>query len=202
MLLSKRLRAAAAQRQTKSCLVNEKFVSRGLVNVHRGRVRVLQRSEGISFGLSETARSFQLESQIERVFTVETAHAATGHLKGLHSKNLFLQNKKKELALVVCEADESVDLKKLGVLLGATGGVRFASKETLREALGVLPGSVNPFSMIFAKNVRLVVSSKLLLDDERLLWFHPGSNDATVGISAADWRLFLKQFPHEAMSLN
>jgi hypothetical protein len=71
---------------------------------------------------------------------------ATGHLKGVHSKNLFLIAKKK-FFLLVCEAREKVDLKTIGKSVGT--GARFAGHDDLRSKLGVLPGSVNPFSIMF-----------------------------------------------------
>lgn len=84
--------------------------------------------------------------QHERVFTVETAAKATGHLAGKHSKNLVLKTKKGQLWLVVLDAERAVDLSSLAQQLGATGGVRFAAREVLRETLGVLRGRLVPFA--------------------------------------------------------
>lgn len=143
--------------------------------------------------LSELHISFKLESH-DRVFTVETAEKATGHLQGVHSKNLFLVSTKKKFFLIVCEAKEPIDLKAIGKFVGA--GVRFANHNDLRDKLGVLAGSVNPFSIVFdeKQDVQLVFSKQMmkLSAENQTFWFHPGSNDATVGISFEDLKRFLK----------
>jgi Ala-tRNA(Pro) deacylase len=81
------------------------------------------------------------------VFTVEQAKAHRGTLPGHHIKNLFLRNKKEEMWLVVALEDRTIDLKRLGEMLGA-GRLSFGSPERLRKYLGVEPGSVTPFAVI------------------------------------------------------
>jgi Ala-tRNA(Pro) deacylase len=130
----------------------------------------------------------------ERVFTVEVADRVTGHLAGLHVKNLFLKSKKGELFLVVVPAGAAVDLKRLAAQLGASGGLRFAPPALLCEALGVLPGSVNPFCVLFdpEQRVRLALGAALLERPEELLWAHAGSNDNTAGVSVSGLLAFFR----------
>ena len=142
----------------------------------RARVEQFLRAHEIPFRLEEH----------ERVFTVEAAERATGHLAGLHIKNLVLKSKRGERWLVVMPAAAPVDLKRLAAQLGAGGGLRFAPATLLREALGVLPGSVNPFCVLFdeERRVRLAVGAELLARPEAVLWAHAGSNDCTAGLAA------------------
>src|SRR5947208_6116333 len=96
------------------------------------------------------------------VFTVEEAKALRGNLPGHHIKNLFLRNKKEEMWLVVALEDRTIDLKRLGEVLGA-GRLSFGSPERLRTYLGVEPGSVTPFAVIndTAHRVSLVLDRAL-----------------------------------------
>ena len=98
----------------------------------------------------------------EAVFTVEQAKQHRGALPGHHIKNLFLRNKKEEMWLVVALEDRTIDLKRLGEVLGA-GRLSFGSAERLRTWLGVEPGSVTPFSVIndTQHKVKLVLDSAL-----------------------------------------
>jgi Ala-tRNA(Pro) deacylase len=155
------------------------------------------------FALLDDAGIKYQVAEHERVFTVETAERATGYLVGLHSKNLVLKGKKGQVFLVVCSSHDKVDLKRLAVQLSASS-VRFAPKEVLRDVLGVLPGSVNPFCIAFDKKseVELVVSKSLLGDDGLLLWFHPGANDATIGIRVEDLKAFWRSVKREAREID
>ena len=81
------------------------------------------------------------------VFTVAESKALRGALPGGHSKNLFLKDKKSVLWLVVAAEDRGIDLKALRPRIGSAG-LSFASAETLRQVLGVEPGSVTPFALI------------------------------------------------------
>src|SRR5919108_1905360 len=81
------------------------------------------------------------------VFTVEEAKALRGELPGHHIKNLFLRNKKEEMWLVVALEDRTIDLKRLGDMLGA-GRLSFGSPERLRRQLGVEPGAVTPLALV------------------------------------------------------
>jgi Ala-tRNA(Pro) deacylase len=58
------------------------------------------------------------------VFTVEQAKTLRGEIKGAHTKNLFLRDKKNALFLVVALESSQIDLKGLHRLLGAN--VRFS----------------------------------------------------------------------------
>ena len=81
------------------------------------------------------------------LFTVEDSNKHRGEIKGLHSKNLFLKNKKNKFYLFSCEEFSEINLKTISKSLNL-GNVSFAKKEYLLELLGITPGSVSPFALL------------------------------------------------------
>ena len=61
------------------------------------------------------------------VFTVEESRALARRVPGVHSKNLFLRDKKGALFLVVASENAAIELKSLHRLLGASGRFSFGS---------------------------------------------------------------------------
>ncbi len=122
------------------------------------------------------------------VFTVGEAQAARAGMDGGHSKNLFVRDKKKNHALIIVHEDQRVDLKSLATKI-SFGRLSFASPDRLMTYLGVLPGSVTPFSLLNAhrqatpdyKKILVVIDEKLLSYD--LVYFHPLHNAATTSVS-------------------
>ena len=82
--------------------------------------------------------------------TVEDSLSNRGVISGVHSKNLFLKNKKKEYFLFSCDEIQKVDLKKVSKSLNI-GNISFAKEDKLKEILGVQPGSVTPFGLLNEK---------------------------------------------------
>lgn len=130
------------------------------------------------------------------VFTVEEAqrHRPAGAV-GLHTKNLFVRNKKGRMFLVTLEEERPVDLKALGIQLEA-GNLSFASYHRLRTHLGVEPGSVTPLSVINDRDgqVTLVLDRALALADQ--VWCHPLTNDRATGLSGAELVRFATAHGH------
>ncbi len=118
------------------------------------------------------------------VFTVDEAKRNRPPGAGLHTKNLFVRNKKGRMWLVTLEEDRPVDLKALGVQLGA-GNLSFGSPERLRRHLGVEPGSVTPLAVMndVAGDVTLVLDAALF---DQAVWCHPLTNDRTTRLSGVD----------------
>ena len=129
------------------------------------------------------------------VFTVEESRALARRVPGVHSKNLFLRDKKGQPWLVVAEEDRHIDLKALAQRIGA-GKVSFASPERLMRHLGVSPGSVTPFGLINDKavEVRVVIDAGLLAHDP--VNVHPLTNDRTTAISPRDLLRFIEACGH------
>ena len=132
----------------------------------------------------------------EAAFTVEQADGIYGHLKGGHSKNLFLRNKKgSQHYLVVAESHRPVDLKKVRRLLGESN-LSFASPQRLMTHLGLTPGSVSPFGLLHdtQRHVQVLLDGALMEHDS--LNFHPNVNTATLTLSTAGFRRFLAHLGH------
>ena len=129
------------------------------------------------------------------VFTVEEAKALRGNLPGHHIKNLFLRNKKEEMWLVVALEDRTIDLKRLGEVLGA-GRLSFGSPERLRRTLGVEPGSVTPLALVNdeSRAVRLVLDRGLA--DGGPVNAHPLINTMTTALAPADLVRFFEATEH------
>jgi Ala-tRNA(Pro) deacylase len=127
------------------------------------------------------------------VFTVEEAHEHWSDIKGKHSKNLFLRNKKgNRHFLVVMDAEKSLDIKQFQKKIGISN-LSFASEKRLEKYLGLTKGSVSPFGLINDENheVEVIVDKDIINAD--FVNFHPNINTATVTISAADFKRFLEQ---------
>jgi len=132
----------------------------------------------------------------EPVFTVEEARNLRGQLPGTHTKNLFLEDKRGGLWLVVAREDLRVDLNALSKKIGAPR-FSFGKPERLVEALGIAPGAVTPFAMMNAApgGVRVILDDGMLGRDP--LNFHPCRNDRTAAIASADLVQFLRACGHE-----
>ena len=136
------------------------------------------------------------------LFTVEESRALRGEIPGMHSKNLFVRDRKRRHFLVVLEEDTAIDLKVLHLALGAQGKVSFGTPEMLFDLLGVRPGSVSPFGAINDSDgaVTIVLEDRLL--GEAALNFHPLENTFTTTISGADLLHFLRASGHEPVVLS
>lgn len=130
------------------------------------------------------------------VYTVEEARDIRGDIPGGRSKNLFLRDKKGQMALFSAPANQDVDLKQLAEVVGARGRLSFGSDERLMKYLGVLAGAVSPFAVINdnAHNVRVVLERGLLKTEP--LNFHPLDNTMTTSIAKGDLLRFLEAEEH------
>lgn len=135
----------------------------------------------------------------EAVFTVAESHSLRGSLPGLHSKNLFVKDKKGRLFLVSARENARIDLKRLHETLGASGRLSFCSAEQLMEKLGVTPGSVTAFAVINDREgaVTMVLDANLVTGED--MNFHPLVNTATLRIACDDMLAFLRGVDHEPM---
>jgi Ala-tRNA(Pro) deacylase len=136
------------------------------------------------------------------VFTVEEAQKHTGHIPGVHCKNLFLKCQKTEKLFLVTVPDERVvDLKALPEKIGAKK-FSFGRPELLMEVLGVLPGSVTPLALIndAAKRVTPVLDAWMM--QQELLNYHPLINTATVTMRPADMRAFMEALGYQPVLLD
>ena len=131
------------------------------------------------------------------VFTVEEARELRGALPGTHTKNLFLEDRKGQLWLVVAREELKVDLNALSKALGAPR-FSFGKPETMIEVLGIAPGAVTPFALMNDTRARVRVVFDLGLRGDPLN-FHPLRNDKTMAIALADLMRFVADTGHQVM---
>ena len=130
------------------------------------------------------------------VYTVEEADQQHAGIDGVHSKNLFFKDKKKNLFLVVTLSDKSIIIKEVAKKIGAKSP-SFGKPALLAEVLGVIPGAVTPFAVINDENNRVkVVLDKEMMENE-LLNFHPLENTATTTIASKDLVKFMEHCNQE-----
>jgi Ala-tRNA(Pro) deacylase len=132
------------------------------------------------------------------VFTVAEGPEIKAKLKGAHTKNLFLKDKKGALWLVSARQDTVVDLKHLHRVIGSDR-LSFGNAELMAETLGVTPGSVTAFGLLNdrTRRVRFVLDRRLA-EAERVN-FHPMVNTATTAVSREGFRRFLAEIGVEPL---
>ncbi len=126
----------------------------------------------------------------QALFTVEDSNKFRGQIKGSHSKNLFLKNKKNKFFLISCEEFTDINLKKVSKFL-CLGNVSFAKEEYLINLLGVKPGSVSPFALLndSENSTDFYLEEKLYKSE--FVNFHPLTNTATITIRCSTFIEFM-----------
>ena len=126
--------------------------------------------------------SYEIEvHQHDALFTVEDSIKLRGKIDGVHSKNLFLKNKKNEFFLLSCEEGDKIDLKKISKSLGL-GNVSFAKQKYLEQYLKIKPGSVSPFALLNDKGGIVNFYLEQNLYESKFVNFHPLINTFTITI--------------------
>ncbi|XP_044285581.1 prolyl-tRNA synthetase associated domain-containing protein 1-like [Varanus komodoensis] len=134
------------------------------------------------------------------VFTVEEMMPYVQHLKGAHSKNLFLKDKKKKgFWLVTVLHDRQVNLNDLAKKLGVgSGNLRFADEATMLDKLKVAQGCATPLALFCDQgDVKFVLDAGFVEGGHEKLYFHPMTNAATMGLHPDDFLKFLRSTGHE-----
>jgi Ala-tRNA(Pro) deacylase len=109
-----------------------------------------------------------------------------------HCKNLFFRNHKgNKHYLVIFEHRQQLAIRDLELKL-KQGKLSFASEKRLAKFLGVKPGSVSLFGLINDEKNQVFVFLDQNLLNSTFLSFHPNDNTASLKISQADFRKFLK----------
>lgn len=99
--------------------------------------------------------------------TVLESRQTRGDIRGTHTKNLFLRDKKRNLVLLTLCEDRAVSMKDVQRVSGASGNLSFGSVELLATKLGVRPGRVTPLVLPWIErgSVDFWLDEKLLLAD-------------------------------------
>ncbi|MDE2474522.1 MAG: prolyl-tRNA synthetase associated domain-containing protein [Alphaproteobacteria bacterium] len=129
------------------------------------------------------------------VFTVEEARHLRGSLPGLHTKNLFLEDRKGRFWLVVAREELAVDLNALAKTLPAPR-FSFGKAGDLIRLLGVVPGAVSPFAVMNDRDSQVTVVLDEELARDGTVNFHPMRNDRTTAISSEALINFLEATGH------
>ena len=137
----------------------------------------------------------------DALMTVEQSQALRGFIPGLHSKNLFLKNKKGRLWLVVAEESQDIQLNALRKHLNA-GNWSFASAELLLNHLGVTPGSVTPFGVINDLDHHVQVVLDHTMATAQQVNFHPLINTRSTTLAGPDLLRFFEHTGHTPTILN
>ena len=119
--------------------------------------------------------------QHEALFTVQDSKKLRGEIKGAHSKNLFLKNKKNKFFLLTCEEADKIDLKKISKSL-ELGNTSFAREEYLDKYLKIKPGSVSPFALLNDEESQVDFYLEQTLHESKFVNFHPLINTFTITI--------------------
>ena len=130
------------------------------------------------------------------VFTCEEAETHHAGIEAVHTKNLFLCDKKKRhFFLVVTSCEKVVKLDSLSMRLGVSH-LRFASEENLHRLLGVGRGSVTMMGLAndTEHHVDLWVDAEIW-DGENFL-SHPLVNTATLVLSKPELERFFSLTGH------
>lgn len=131
------------------------------------------------------------------VYTCEEAEEHCGDIPGISCKNLLLRNKKgKCYFLVVLPAKKQTDLKKFAKLVDEKK-ISFASRESLKEKLGLEPGSVSPFGLINDTNGLVEVYIDREIHNAKIVSFHPNINTATLELTKDMFSKFLQAIDHK-----
>ena len=130
------------------------------------------------------------------VFSCEESEKLCPKMNGAHTKQLLMKAKNKEIyVLAIVMHDKRVDTKALAKEFGAQS-FSFVQPEKLKAMLGVTPGSVTPFGLMFDTEKKINV----IIDEDA--WsvgkfcFHPLVNTATFEIDQAGFETFLKHTGH------
>ena len=149
---------------------------------------MINSTEFIEF-IKRSKYNFKIHEHAD-LHTVEDSKKLRGKIKGAHTKNLFLKNKKNNFFLISCEENSEINLKKISKSLNL-GNVSFAKKEYLNNYLGIKPGSVSPFALLNDKKNFVSFFLEDRLYKSEILNFHPLINSLTISITANDFISFM-----------
>ena len=124
------------------------------------------------------------------VFRVEEGIELKAGLPGLHTKNLFLKDKKQRLWLISAAQDTVIDLKRAPSVIGSDR-LSFGNEELMFDTLGVRPGSVTALGLINDVDRRVTFVLDRKLQEAPIVNFHPLTNTATTALNQGAFRRFL-----------
>lgn len=128
----------------------------------------------------------------DAAFTIEEMDNMNIEQSGHICKNLFLRDEKgKRHFLVSVDGHKTVNLKKLGEILGAK--LSFASEERLVRYLNLTKGAVTPLGVYYDADTAVEVVLDRDLQAYGVIGVHPCVNTATVFLRYEDLVGLLRQ---------
>ncbi len=113
---------------------------------------------------------------------------------GIVCKNLFMKGKKprKEgdscLWVITVPEKAKVNYKEISKALGYKKEIRQAPADLLGSTMNLMPGSVTPLGILNDSDVQIniLLDEKTVSNPDTILWVHPLTNEATMGVKAGD----------------
>lgn len=123
------------------------------------------------------------------IFTVEEGEDIKHTIPGIHTKNLFLTDKKGQYFLVCVESSKRLPINQFRKLIWVKD-LSFATPEEMKKILNLTSGSVSLFGLIQQPtNLYLYLDEDLRVSKK--VWRHPNRNDATIMIDHKNLEKFL-----------
>ena len=123
----------------------------------------------------------------DAAYTMEACHGIVQEEGVAFCKNLVLCNRQQtSFYLLSLREDHAFRTKDVSHQLGVSR-LSFAPDSYLPELLGVLPGSVSPFGLLFDAQSRVRFLLDSALRDVKRVAFHPCVNTATVVLQMQDF---------------
>lgn len=125
------------------------------------------------------------------VYTVEEAKKYSKNIKGMHSKNLFLKDKKsKQFYLVIIPENKKVSMDALGIAVN--NKLKFANEDNMKDLLGLTSGAVSPFGLINDKENKVEVIIDKAVWESEYVSFHPNINTETLQLKKEDFHKYIE----------
>lgn len=128
------------------------------------------------------------EHKHQPVFRVEESKSLKESIPAMHTKCLFLKDENDNFYLICMNAFKRLDMNTIKDKFNINK-LKFASPEELKAQLNVKPGSVSIFTMIYAKNINLVIDEDIWL--AKSSGFHPNINTSTLEINNASLKKYI-----------
>lgn len=130
------------------------------------------------------------------VFTCEEADSHDLGVEAVHTKNLFLCDKKgRRFFLAVTACEKTVNLSELAVKFGVSH-LRFASEENLIRLLGVTRGSVTMMGLVNDSEHQVELWVDGTIWNGEFFLSHPLVNTATLVLAKSDLQRFFEKTGH------
>lgn len=124
--------------------------------------------------------------------TIEEAKVYWKDVEATHCKNLFFRNHKGDKHyLVILNHTQQLGIHDLEKWL-KQGKISFASEKRMERYLGLTPGSVSPFGLLYDADKHVHVFLDVNLQQSSKISFHPNINTASLVISFTDFMKFMQ----------